>query len=267
MGVLDGKKAGEQLGLLVDSVLAEDGGVGGAVVSLGGYGLVVELPEVGHGGHHTVVEAGSEDGVEGFAEHAVGVGLRGGGGDAGGVGGALGFGGGGDGDLELIGFAELGGLGCGWGYGGGGREREFQRFAFFLLLLLLLCRLLFLLGVYDHFAVDGEADDLLLGGDADLVEGGGGVFVGQLLVEVEAVANAFELHFVLGQAHAVDLDNTERVRALGGVADDAAMLVEGDGVAQVAAAEVELLAGQLLLELFFGDGAGLGGAGWGGWLG
>ena len=52
-----GLEGGEQVGLLVDGVLALDGGVGGTVVGLGGDGLVVELPEVGHGGHHAVVEA------------------------------------------------------------------------------------------------------------------------------------------------------------------------------------------------------------------
>ena len=43
------------------------------------------------------------------------------------------------------------------------------------------------------------------------------------------------------------------------MAEDAAVLVEGERVVEVAAAKVELLADELLLELFFGDGAGRGG--------
>ena len=95
----------------------------------------------------------------------------------------------------------------------------------------------------------------------DFVVGLLGVFVSQLLVEVEAVADAFELDLVLGEMDAVDLDDAERVRALRGTADDVPVLVEVDGVAEVAAAEVELLADELALELVFSDGAGLG------WLG
>jgi len=78
---------------------------------------------------------------------------------------------------------------------------------------------------------------------------------------VEAVADAFEFDLVLGEADVVELNDAEGVRALGGVSDDVAVLVEVERVAEVAAAEVELLADELALELVFSDGAGLG------WLG
>ena len=105
-----GLKAGEQAGFLIDHVLTQDGGVGGFVVGLGGDRLVVELPEVGHGGHHAFIEALGEDGVDCRAEQGVGMGLRGGGGDAVWIGGTLGLRGGGDGGFELVGFTEFAGV-------------------------------------------------------------------------------------------------------------------------------------------------------------
>ena len=42
---------------MIHGVLAEDAGVAGQVIGAGGDGAIVELPEVGHGGHHAIVEA------------------------------------------------------------------------------------------------------------------------------------------------------------------------------------------------------------------
>jgi len=246
-----GLKAGKQVGLLIDHILPQHGRVGGLVVGFCGDSLVVELPEVGHGGHHSLIEALGKDGVDCGAEQGVGVGLGGGGGDGAGVGWALGLGGGGDGGFELVGFAwlvELG-SGCGGGLAGSG--------GWLCLLCFFFGRLFLFLWIDHDFAVDGDFDGLLIGSDADFVVGLFGVLVGQLLVEVEAVTDAFEFDLVLGEAHMVKLEDAESVRALRGVADDAAVLVKVERVAKVARAQVELLADELALELVFCDGADL----------
>ena len=76
---------------------------------------------------------------------------------------------------------------------------------------------------------------------------------------MQGVAGAFELDFVLGEADFFNFHAAQGVGADSRMADGEAVLVEVDGIAEVAAAQEELLAYKRLLELVFGDLAGLAG--------
>ena len=117
---------------------------------------------------------------------------------------------------------------------------------------------LFRLFLHHQLAIDGDAHGFLLGRDVDAIHGQGGILVGRGAQEMQAVTRALELHLVLEQAHFFDADAAEGVGALRRVADEDAVLVEFEGVVQVAAAEKEVLAYEKPAELVFADGRGLG---------
>ncbi len=121
--------------------------------------------------------------------------------------------------------------------------------------LLLLFFFLFRLGYF--FAIDGDDERLLFGREADLIDGGSLVFCCRCAQEMQAVANAFNLELVFFKTHMGDLDEAECIGRLGRVAVELAFLVEVQRVVEIASAEIEGLAQQLLAKLILIDGGGV----------
>ena len=96
-------------------------------------------------------------------------------------------------------------------------------------------------------------NEFFLGSDLHPVEGRSGILIRQLCGEVQAIAKALQLQLVLGQAKVIDLNGAEGEGALRGVADEVAVLIEVECIAEVAAAQVERLADEHLLKLGFTD--------------
>uniref|UniRef100_E6PXG5 Uncharacterized protein n=1 Tax=mine drainage metagenome TaxID=410659 RepID=E6PXG5_9ZZZZ len=68
---------------------------------------------------------------------------------------------------------------------------------------------------------------------------------------MHGVARAYEFDLAFGEVDFFDLDEAQRERAFGGVADGVAALVEAEIVAEVAATQVKYFADQAQFELVF----------------